>query len=86
MSWDPPSLGTIHGACGWAAAPGNTKGTPPSGRAIAATQAAAPATIGSAGAPAAASTSIACRAAVGSLPGVRTSGSRACPKPPSALR
>ena len=74
---EPPSDGTIHGACGRAAAVGMTNGTPPSGAAMLAIHSAAPATSGSSSAPIPDSTSSAWRVAAGSLSGARTSGSRA---------
>ena len=60
-----PSDGSIQGARGKPAAEGSTVGTPPSGRATAATHSAASATIGSSVAPASISTSKAWSVAAG---------------------
>ncbi len=77
MRKEPPDDGDIHGARGWAAAVGSTNGTPPSGSAIAATHAAASATIGSSSASTPASTSRAVNVEAGWLAGSRMSGSSA---------
>ena len=81
-----PSSGAHHGACGQPSTDGSTNAAPPSAGAVAASQSQAPAASSADHASASCRMRSPSSTAGGWLAGVRPSGSRPCPNPPSGLR